>query len=142
MIKNLKNKLTNNPIKCGVLATATTFVATTSLPFALNLSDTAKTVGTWIIAGIVLMMVWRLFVNAKEYAKGQGSGTVAKIISDILVALILIGFAYALNSGTLNKTAQDLGEKAGNSVESLINEATGKAPKATPAPTATPKTKK
>lgn len=141
MIKNLKNKLTNNPIKCGVLATAATFVATTSLPFALSIDDTAKTVGTWIIAGIVLMMVWRLFVNAKEYAKGQGSGTVAKIISDILVALILIGFAFALNNGTLNGTATTLGQKAGDGVKDLITEATGD--KTTnPTPTPTPNTKK
>lgn len=91
------------------------------LPFAIAFADgdggtgfMAKLVG-WaagIGGGIVaLFLIVSLVKDGIEFAKGQGSVSVFKIIGKALFLILIIGLVFlAVNYATLGNTAKDLGQ--------------------------------
>lgn len=70
-------------------------------------------IGAAVAGFIAVMLMFRLAKNAWEYIKGQGSSSIWKILMDVAIMALMIGFVYiAMNPEALGQTAQNVGQQA------------------------------
>ena len=69
-------------------------------------------------------MIYSIVKDGLDYAKGNGSNSILKIVGKVLFLILLIGLVYvAMNYDNLGKKAQKVGDQAINVVESGLNDA-------------------
>lgn len=91
-----------------------------SRPFIASLVSYAAGIGGGIVA---VFLVVSLVKDGIEFAKGQGSVSIFKIIGKALFLILIIGLIFlAVNYDSIGKKAQNIGDKAINTID---NEVTG-----------------
>ena len=90
------------------------------VPFMNSVISWVAGVGGGIIA---IFIIVSLVKDGIEFAKGQGSTSIWKILGKILFLFLILGLIFlTINYESIGKTAQGIGDKAINIVN---NEATG-----------------
>ena len=93
--------------------------AATKNGFVDKIVGWAAGVGGGIIA---IFIIVSLVKDGIEFAKGQGSSSVFKIIGKVLFLLVILGLIYlAMNYDTLGTTACNLGNNAVNTINNEVN---------------------
>ena len=79
--------------------------------------------GAGIGGGIIaLFLIVSLVKDGIEFAKGQGSVSIWKIVGKALFLILIIGLVFlATNYKTLGNTAKGIGDKAINAVNNEMN---------------------
>lgn len=71
---------------------------------------------------IALFLIVSLVKDGIEFAKGQGSVSIWKIIGKALFLILIIGLIFlATNYSSLGNTAKEIGNKAINTVNNEVN---------------------
>lgn len=98
-----------------IMAFATTPTKNT---FISGVVSWAAAIGGGIVA---IFLVVSLVKDGIEFAKGQGSVSIFKIIGKALFLILIIGLIFlAVNYDTLGQKAQNVGDKAINTVNNEI----------------------
>lgn len=97
-----------------IVASADTKVKTSSF------IDNLVGYGAGVAGGIVaLFLIISIAKDGFEFAKGQGAVSIWKILGKIIFLILLIGFIFlAVNYSTLGDQAQNIGNKAINTINS------------------------
>ncbi|MBQ8218185.1 MAG: hypothetical protein IJZ79_02675 [Bacilli bacterium] len=98
-------------------------IATASSPTTSTFMDKvlgwAAGIGGAIIA---IFLIVSLVKDGIEFAKGQGSVSIWKILGKAIFLILIIGLVFlATNYKTLGNTAKGIGDKAINTVNNEIN---------------------
>lgn len=92
------------------------------------MSGLLQTVGTWGVSIVGILLIVSIIKDALEYAKGQGNGSIPKIITKVVILVFLIGVIIMTASNSWNALGEALAGKAnalGNNIVQNIN-VTGK----------------
>lgn len=93
----------------------------TQSTFISGLVKWAAGIGGGLIA---IFLIYSIVKDGLDYAKGNGSNSILKIVGKVLFLILLIGLVYvAMNYDNLGKKAQKVGDQAINVVESGLNDA-------------------
>lgn len=105
---------------------------------AASISTIATKVGGALLAIIGLILLVSLIGDAKEAGKGQGSGSMGKVITKLLFMIVVIAMAVMLLffikdaadgdgniTGGIGGTAQTIGNTLSDTTKDLLGEATG-----------------
>lgn len=93
----------------------------TQSTFVSGLVKWAAGIGGGLIA---IFLIYSIVKDGLDYAKGNGSNSILKIVGKVLFLILLIGLVYvAMNYDNLGKKAQKVGDQAINVVESGLNDA-------------------
>ena len=99
-------------------------------------ANIAKWVGGGILAIVAIILLISLIGDAKEAGKGQGSGSMGKVVTKIIfmiliivMGVILLKFAIAASDGdvsdsTFAGTAETIGNKISDTTKDLLEDAT------------------
>lgn len=87
--------------------------------FITNLVSWAAGIGGGIVA---VFLIVSLAKDGIEFAKGQGSVSIWKILGKAVFLILIIGLIFlAMNYKSLGNTAKSVGDKAINTVNTEVN---------------------
>lgn len=90
-----------------------------SSTFISNLVSWAAGIGGGIVA---VFLIVSLVKDGIEFAKGQGSVSIWKILGKAVFLILIIGLIFlAINYTSLGNTAKSIGDKAINTVNTEVN---------------------
>lgn len=101
------------------------FVIANAAPTVSNSSFMDKLIGWGAGIGggvIALFLIVSLVKDGIEFAKGQGSVSIFKILGKAVFLILIIGLVFlATNYSSLGNTAQSIGNKAIDTVNNEVN---------------------